>query len=75
MSMILKLRVIPNAKRNAIKSEKDVLKVYLSAPATEGKANKALIKFIAEHYDVKKSQVAIIRGEKSRDKLIEIKDK
>ena len=73
--MILKLRVIPSAKQNAIKSEKDILKVYLSAPAIEGKANKALIKFLAEHYDVKKSQIAIIRGEKSRDKIVEIKDK
>ncbi|MFH1541991.1 MAG: DUF167 domain-containing protein [bacterium] len=66
------IRVIPNAKQNRIVQETDRLKVYLTAPAVDGKANKALIEFLAEYFKVKKRQVAIIRGEKSRDKTIEI---
>ena len=68
----VRVRVVPNAKRNEVKKEGEGLKVYLSAPAVEGKANKALIKILAEHFRVKKSQVKIVRGTNSRDKTIKI---
>lgn len=48
------------------------LKVYLTAPAVEGKANQALMEYLSEHFKVKKNQIRIIRGEKSREKVIEI---
>ncbi|MFA4859011.1 MAG: DUF167 domain-containing protein [Candidatus Margulisiibacteriota bacterium] len=70
--MRLNLRVIPNAKQNKIIEENGRYKVYLTAPAIEGRANAALIDFLAEHFKVKRRQVKIIHGEKSRDKLIEI---
>ena len=66
------VRVIPNAKQNRIVEEQDRFKVYLTAPAIEGKANKALIKFLANHFEVKKNQIIIVRGQKSRDKVVEI---
>ena len=68
----VRVRVVPNAKRNEVKKEGEGLKVYLSTPAVEGKANKALIKILAEHFRVKKSQVKIVRGTNSRDKTIKI---
>lgn len=71
--MILNIKVIPNAKKEQIKEEGNRLKVYLNAPALEGKANKALIGFLASHFNVKKSYVAILRGEKTREKVVEIK--
>ncbi|MEO0118610.1 MAG: DUF167 domain-containing protein [candidate division WOR-3 bacterium] len=71
-SQIIKIQVIPNAKKNEIVKEKDRLKVYLTAPPIEGKANKVLIEILAEYFNVKKGQIKIIKGEKSKDKIIEI---
>ncbi|MEO0105232.1 MAG: DUF167 domain-containing protein [candidate division WOR-3 bacterium] len=72
MNNIIKIQVIPNAKKNEIVKEKDRLKVYLTAPPIEGKANKVLIEILAEYFNVKKGQIKIIKGEKSKDKIIEI---
>lgn len=66
------IRVVPQAKRNMLKQEDNGLKVYLTAPAVEGKANKALKEFLAGYFGVRKSQIQIIKGLKSRDKTINI---
>lgn len=66
------IRVIPRAKKNLVKPEPGRLKVYLTAPPQDGKANKLLIEVLAEHFQVKKKQVLIIKGEKSQDKIVEI---
>lgn len=70
--MRLNIRVVPNARQDKCVQEPGRLKVYLSAPAVEGKANKALIDFLAEHFKVKRKMVTLIRGEKSRDKVVSI---
>jgi uncharacterized protein (TIGR00251 family) len=70
--MRISVRVVPHARKNRAVQEEGRLKVYLTAPPVEGKANKALIRFLAEHFGVKKKQIRIVRGEKSRDKLVEI---
>lgn len=70
--MILQIKVIPNAKHNDIKKEGDIYKIHLAAPAIEGKANKLLIEFLAETYNVKKNRIVIKQGIKSRNKLVEI---
>jgi uncharacterized protein len=46
--------------------------VRVGAPAREGRANAALIELLAEHFRVPKSKLCIVRGEKSRRKLVEI---
>ena len=66
----LSIRVIPNAKQNKIVPEPNRLKVYLTVPPIEGKANKALIKLLAEHFKIKKNQITVVRGKKSRDKVV-----
>ncbi len=66
------IRVIPKAKQNKVVVEEDRLKVYLTAPAIEGRANEALIKILAAHFQVRKGDIRIVRGEKSRDKVVEI---
>ena len=69
----LKLRIVPNAKRDEVVGEYgDAVKIKVSAPALEGKANEALLEFIAEKLRVHRRDIALITGEKSRDKLIEI---
>jgi len=70
--MKLDVKVVPQAKRNMIKTDQGALKVYLTAPAVDGKANKALITFLSDHYGVKRNQIEIIKGLKSRDKTINI---
>ena len=66
------LKVVPGAKRNLLKKEAGGIKVYLTAPAVDGKANKALVRFLAEHFDARKADVTIIKGLKSRHKTIKI---
>ena len=70
--MRIEIRVIPNAKRQVLKQEGDMTKVYLTAPAVDGQANKALIEFLAKHFKVRKSQIEITKGLKSRTKTIKI---
>lgn len=70
--MMLNVRVVPNAKQDRLVREPDRLKVYLCAPALEGRANERLAEFLAEKLGVKKRQVVIRRGLASRDKLVEI---
>jgi len=70
--VFLNIRVIPKASRNLVKQEQGFFKVYLTRPAQDGLANTQLIGLLAEHFKIKKYQVKIIKGEKSRDKLVEI---
>ncbi len=70
--MILNVRVQPASSRNLVKEEKGVLKVYLTKPAQEGLANRQLVELLAAHLKVKKYQIKIIKGQNSRNKLIEI---
>ncbi len=70
--MMIKVRVVPNAKEDRLVRETDRLKVYLCAPAQEGRANERLVEFLSETFRIKRRQVAIRRGLTSRDKLVEI---
>lgn len=69
---VINIRVIPNAKKNDVSEEEGKLKVRVKAPAVGGKANKALIELLAEFFKTKKKDIRIIRGEKSREKVIEV---
>ncbi len=68
------VKVVPGAKKNIIKEEAGILKVYLTAPAVDGKANKALIESLSEYFHVRKSQIEITKGLHSRYKTININD-
>jgi uncharacterized protein (TIGR00251 family) len=50
----------------------DVLRARVSAPPVDGKANKALCRLIAARVGVAPSRVAVVRGAKSREKLVEV---
>jgi len=69
---ILSIRVVPKASRNFIKEENGSLKAYLTKPAQNNLANKQLVELLAEYLGVKKYQIKILQGEKSRDKVVEI---
>lgn len=66
----IKIKVVPNAKKDKVLEEEKRLKVYTTSPPVGGKANKAVIELLAEFFKVKKSEVKIIRGEKSREKIV-----
>ena len=71
--MILELHVQPGAKRSEFAGQHgDRIKVRLAAPAAEGKANEALIEFLADYYRVPKRNVRITSGLKSRQKRVVI---
>ena len=70
--MKVNVRVVPNAKIDSIEGAGNDIKVRLRAPAVEGKANDALVEFLAGHYNVKKRDVRIVKGEKGRHKVVEI---
>ena len=70
--MKIAIKVIAGARKNFLKQEGELTKVYLTAPAVDGKANKALIEFLSEYFQVSKSQIEIIKGLKSRSKTITI---
>lgn len=70
--MILTVRVAPKASRSKVKKEDGRLKVYLTSTAQKGLANNQLIELLSEHFCVKKYRIKIIKGHKSRDKLVEI---
>jgi uncharacterized protein len=67
------IRVHPRAKKNAISGELgDMLKVSLTAPPTDGKANAACIEFFAKLLKLPRSSVTIASGQASRQKVIRV---
>jgi uncharacterized protein (TIGR00251 family) len=67
------VKVQPRAKKNAITGELgDALKLALTAPPVEGRANEACVEFFANLLDVPRSSITITSGETSRRKVIRI---
>ena len=73
------LRVQPRASRNAIVgvfssgTQGDAVKLAITAPPVEGKANQAVIEFLAELFRVPKSSIAIVSGETGRNKVVAVR--
>ena len=68
------VRVIPRASRDAVDGEfQGALKVRLTAPPADNRANEALRRFLAERLNVSAAAVRILRGEKSRSKHVEVR--
>lgn len=73
--MILPVRVKPNARRDALVGWEDgTLVVAVAAPATEGRANEALLRFLADALGLAPSRLSVRRGQQSRIKHIELPD-
>ena len=69
----LKIRVIPNAKRNQLTGYREgELILRLNAPPIEGKANRAAVEFVSQYFGVPRSAVRLVGGERSRHKIFEI---
>ena len=71
--MILELHIQPGASRTEFAGKHGGrIKLRLAAPAHEGKANEALIEFLAEYYRVPRRSIRITAGLKSRRKRVVI---
>ncbi|OPZ60014.1 MAG: hypothetical protein BWY87_00704 [Deltaproteobacteria bacterium ADurb.Bin510] len=71
--VVLTCRVTPNARKNSIEGlRQERLSVRLHAPAVEGKANQALVAYLAELLGISKTRLEILRGDKSREKTVAI---
>jgi hypothetical protein len=69
--VILTVRVMPRATRSEVQGvHGEALKIRLQAPPVEGKANRALIEFLADTLGVSKSSVEILTGDTSRNKRV-----
>ena len=69
----LAVRVQPGAKRSEVAGlHGDRLKIRIAAPALDGRANDALVAFLAGELGVARGRVAVARGERSRDKLVAV---
>jgi uncharacterized protein (TIGR00251 family) len=73
MNALLRLKITSNAPANAVLGEIDgVIRLKLRAPAVEGKANAALVGFLAETLKVPKAAVSLKGGRRRRLKQVEV---
>ena len=71
---LLTLHVQPGAKTTSVAGlHGDALKIRLAAPPIEGRANEALLRFIADFFKVPLRNVELKQGEQSRHKRVEVK--
>lgn len=68
------IKVKPRAKIEEVKKiDEEHFKIFLKEAPEKGKANKRLIKILAEYFKVPKSSVQIVKGKLSRNKIVEIR--
>jgi uncharacterized protein len=71
--MELRVRVTPRASRDELAGLRDgVLRVRVTAPPVDGRANQAVCRLIAKAVGVGRTSVTVSRGERSRDKVVRI---
>lgn len=72
MSTTIRVRAKPSSTKGPLveTDPEGNLIVYVREPPVDGKANQALIKLLADHFDVPKSHVEVVRGHKSRHKTV-----
>ncbi|SIO55763.1 hypothetical protein SAMN05444722_3530 [Rhodovulum sp. ES.010] len=68
------VRVTPKASRARIVEEAGVLRIYVTQPPENGKANAAVTKLLAKALGVAKSRLELVRGQTARDKLFRLSD-
>jgi uncharacterized protein len=72
-AVILHVKLIPRAKQNEIVGiEGDALKIRLNAPPVQGRANEALVQFLADILDIPRANVEIVHGAASRHKVLRL---
>lgn len=71
--MLLRVRIIANGKQTKVVGKEDgIYKIKVAAPPIEGRANEALIKFLAKTLSIAPSLISITKGETNKFKTLEI---
>jgi uncharacterized protein (TIGR00251 family) len=71
--LVVAVRVVPGARRSEVVEASGVqLRVRIAAPAVDDKANVELQRFVADLFGVRRSAVTIVRGHRSRDKVLHV---
>ena len=71
--VLLSVKVQPRASKNAIgPPQGNELKIFVTAPPVDAAANEALIELLAETFDCGRNRVEIVRGQKSRHKVLKL---
>ena len=70
--MKIKVKAVPNSKTEEISRAGDGFIVKVKDPPREGKANKAVIKLLAEYFGVPQDSIVILTAFKSRNKVIDV---
>jgi len=73
--MRINVKVFPRSSRQELVEKDGILKAYVKAAPDKGKANKALVELVASVYGVRKSDVSVVAGHTSRNKVLEIRGK
>lgn len=66
------VKVVSNAKEDRIVQEDGYLRVRVKAKAVGGSANRAVIALLADFFGVKEQDISIVRGARSREKMIRV---
>jgi uncharacterized protein (TIGR00251 family) len=73
MNMQIRVFVTPNAKQpRLVRVSGDYLEAWVDERAVGGRANKRLVEILAEHFKIPKSRISIVRGTKSRNKIVQV---
>jgi len=73
MNRTISIKVQPRSSKEAVEQLADgSYKVFTHSPPTDGEANKAVIEILAKHFKTAKSDVKIVSGLTSRNKIVEI---
>ncbi len=73
--MLIKVRVTPNSKEARVdRVDEATYEVRVEERATDGRANKRLVEVLSEYFGLPESRVVIVKGAKSRDKIVGVVD-
>jgi len=71
---VLNVRVEPRSSRTCVVGVVgEALKVKLTAPPVEGAANKQLVEVLSDHFNIRKSDIEILKGRSGKNKVVEIR--
>ena len=71
--MLIRVYVTPNAREaRVVKVSNNYFEVRVDEMAVGGRANKRLLEILAEHFKVQKSRISILKGTKTRNKLVQV---
>lgn len=68
--VLLKIRISPNASKNQIMKDGEIIKLKVTAQPIENKANKAVVEYLAKLLKVPKTSIDIVKGDTSKDKTL-----